>query len=695
MAAPPLTAELEIGLHRLDASRYSVELRTRPPESDADMAPVRGVAGFDLESIRAAEWDGQEAVGLALTEQLFADPAVLTHYRQASAAAEAVDAVLRIRLFIGPTAPELHALKWELLRDPCTSKPLATRERIVFSRFLSGTDWRPVRLRPQDALRALVVIANPSDLTAFRMAPVDVDAERKRAKESMGEIRIDGVTGPDTFTNLMDRLREEFDILYLVSHGVLDKGEPTLWLESASGTSARTPGRDLADRLGELRRPPRLVVLASCQSAGTGDDSHVGEGGVLAALGPRLSEAGIPAVVAMQGNISMETAERFMPVFFRELRRDGQVDRAMAAARAEVRDRPDVWVPALFLRLNSGRIWYVPGFARGPGQEFDLWPGLVTYLRPHRPKGTPILGSGLLEPYLGPTREFARRWAERNRFPLASHAREDLPQVAQYLSVSFKASALRSMFEQELAEAARGHARQAGLPADDSRSAAELLSMAGARRRQSNPSEPHRVLATLPFPMYLTTNPDNLLVEALLEAGKRPEVGLCPWSEKVDWSESVFARDPDFRPSVDRPLVYYLFGRLEDPRSLVLTEDDYFDYLIGLTRNNEMIPAVVRRALVDTALLFLGFRIDDWDFRVLFRSLMAQGGRQRSEDYAHVAVQIDPEDGRNIDPEGTRRYLNRYFQNTEVRIYWGHVDDFAGELFDRWSRNQSAAGSGR
>jgi hypothetical protein len=50
VAAPPPTAELEIGLHRLDASRYSVELRTRLPDSDADMAPVRGITGFDLEA---------------------------------------------------------------------------------------------------------------------------------------------------------------------------------------------------------------------------------------------------------------------------------------------------------------------------------------------------------------------------------------------------------------------------------------------------------------------------------------------------------------------------------------------------------------------------------------------------------------------------------------------------------------------
>ena len=205
------------------------------------------------------------------------------------------------------------------------------------------------------------------------------------------------------------------------------------------------------------------------------------------------------------------------------------------------------------------------------------------------------------------------------------------------------------------------------------------------------------MLAALPFPIYLTTNPDRLLVEALREAGKQPEVGLCPWSENGRLVR-IHLRPgpkPDFRPSVDRPLVYYLFGRLEDPASLVLTEDDYFDYLIGLTRNNERIPAVVRRALVDSCLLFLGFRLDDWDFRVLFRSLMAQGGRQRSADYAHVAVQIDPEEGRNLDPEGARRFLQRYFEDADIRIYWGHVDDFARELLDHWARDQHPPTGGR
>jgi tetratricopeptide (TPR) repeat protein len=46
-----------------------------------------------------------------------------------------------------------------------------------------------------------------------------------------------------------------------------------------------------------------------------------------------------------------------MPVFLRELRRDGQVDRAMAVARGAVRERPDWWMPVLYMRLADGRIY--------------------------------------------------------------------------------------------------------------------------------------------------------------------------------------------------------------------------------------------------------------------------------------------------------------------------------------------------
>jgi len=54
MATPSPTAELEICLHRLDANRFSVELRAWRSDSDADAADERGEATFDLESLRTA-----------------------------------------------------------------------------------------------------------------------------------------------------------------------------------------------------------------------------------------------------------------------------------------------------------------------------------------------------------------------------------------------------------------------------------------------------------------------------------------------------------------------------------------------------------------------------------------------------------------------------------------------------------------
>src|SRR5207247_11034964 len=140
------------------------------------------------------------------------------------------------------------------------------------------------------------------------------------------------------------------------------------------------------DRVGERPTALRVVVLAAFRSARSGDELRCDDQGDLAALGPRLAEAGTPAVLAMQGNISVRTLAGFMPVFFRELRRDGKIDRAMAVARSNVRSRPDWWAPTLFMRLKSGRIWYAPGFARG----FEKWPALLADLRQGR--CTPILG---------------------------------------------------------------------------------------------------------------------------------------------------------------------------------------------------------------------------------------------------------------------------------------------------------------
>ena len=683
-------ADLEIGLHRRDAHCYAVELRFSQPESDAEVRSVRGdssLVQFDFEQLRTLLLD-DAAYGQYLAESLFAPPSFRMAFAKACSTAGALEVPLRLRLFVGPNAPELHDLRWETLRDPEDGNPLLTGEHVLFSRYLSSLDWRRVRLQPKANLRALVVVANPADVADYApggrsLTPVDVSGELQRAKSGLGAIPMTELAskGSATLNNLSHHLRDGYDILYLVAHGALVKGEPRLWLEDEMGQTQVVVGSELAIRLGELQQRPRLVVLVSCQSAGTGEDARTSDGGALAALGPRLAEVGIPAVLAMQRDISMTTVAQFMPVFFEELQRDGQIDRAAAVARGAVRERPDWWAPTLFMRLKSGRLWYTPGFARDrPGLE--KWPALLRHIRQGR--CTPILGPGLAETLLGSRREIARRWAETFHFPMAPHQREDLPQVAQYLAVYqdhlFPREELAEYLRQELLTR---YGDDLPVMLHDAPLDA-LITAVGAHFQAHDPAEPNRVLAELPLPIYITTTASNLLATALAATNKDPRVELCRWNEEVKQLPSIYDDDPGYRPDPEHPLVYHLFGHLQEPTSVVLTEDDYFDYLIGVTSNKDLIPSVVRRALADTALLFLGFQMDDWNFRVLFRSLMSQEGRGRRSRYAHVAVQIDPEEGRTLSPERARRYLETYFQGADISIYWGSAEDFIRELQRRW-----------
>jgi hypothetical protein len=612
---------------------------------------------------------------------LLAEPALATALAECRAAAQSQGLPLRLRLAIAPDAPELHALRWETLRDPQRDQPLAMSEQIILTRALGSADWQPVTLRAKGDLRALAVIAAPAGLERFKLAPIDAAAEQQVALTGLHEIPTTVLSAPGqaSLALISSQLRDGYDILHLVAHGALVDGEPWLFLDDGQGQVARIPGVDLVARLTDLPTRPRLVFLASCQSAGDGSRD------ALAALGPRLAAAGIPAVIAMQGPLSIETNAIFAPAFFSELRRDGRIDRALAAARQAIADRPDWWVPALFTRLRSGRIWYEPGFE---AEDFKKWPALLSSIT--RGKCTPILGPGLLDGLTGSTRELARRLAAKHHFPLAPFARDDMPQVTQYLAINQSDDLLRDELATTLREAVIQHVPEVNQAA---RTVDELLASAGTLRRAADAGEPHRVMASLPLPIFLSANPDPLLADALREAGKTPQVQICPWNRHGELAQAPLAS-----PTPDQPLVYHLFGRLDDPESLVLTEDDYFRYLIGVTRNEDLLPKVVGSALVNTALLFLGFRLEDWNFRVLFQSVMNMAGAELRRRYTHVAVQIDPQEGAMLDPQAAREYLKTYFgaaaalnYQTNISIYWGSAEDFIRELADQYAKQQRGA----
>ncbi|PDW03665.1 CHAT domain-containing protein [Candidatus Viridilinea mediisalina] len=676
-------ADLELVLRRKDALRYGVELRLNLPGSEAEVRPlgqhVVSVA-FDPQTL-LAQMPDPVAYGQALTQMLFADASLVSAFAAARAAAQSQGCSLRLRLAIAADASELHALHWETLHDPQYDQVLALSEQVLLTRSLASTDWQPVKLRAKGTLRALVVIANPVGLTTYNLVPLDVAQEREVALRGLAGITTTVLAEATQATlNLMiAQLREGYDICYIIAHGLLVDDEPYLFLADEQGEVTRVAGRELSERMADLPARPRLVLLASCQSAGAGTPA------ALAALGPRLALAGIPAVLAMQGLLAMDTNARFTPAFFRELQRDGRVDRALAAARQELSQQNDWWQPALFTRLRSGRIWYEPGF---DPNDFAKWPALIRSIE--RGKCTPILGPGLLEGLLGSTRDMAQRLAEKHHFPLAPNARDDLPQVAQYLAVNQAVDFMRDEVEETLraAMSERDPATVAQVPLRTP--LAKLLSAVGAARRATHADEPHRILASLRLPIYLTANSDPLLAEALEEAQRTPQVIVCPWH-----LEEKYATESEIEaPTDEAPLVFHLLGSFADPDSLVITEDDYFRYLIGVRANVGLIPPEVQRALADTALLFVGFRFDDWSFRALLQSMLRISGGQRRNQYAHVAVQIDPQEETTLNPQAARQYLKDYFgpaavqsYQANISVYWGSAEDFLRELSLRVTRS--------
>ena len=291
----------------------------------------------------------------------------------------------------------------------------------------------------------------------------------------------------------------------------------------------------------------------------------------------------------------------------------------------------------------------------------------------------------MLDPVLGSRREIARHWANEHGYPLSPNDQDDLPHVSQYLSTRYDPAylllefnkALRLSFIKNYRSVLANEWHELKVWSPDI--LYQALSLAVEFLGDEGPLPVYKHLAELPLPIYVTTNPGEILEDALRQADKDPQVRLCPWNYELtsnarEWwyTETI--------PTPKKPLIYHLFGHYQVPDSLVLTEDNYLDFLIGLTDNKDIIPHFVRGALSDNVLLFLGFQVEDWNFRVFFRSLMTKQGSKRRIYKNHLAAQIEPDENRVGNPQRARRFLERYFKPGNVSIYWGSANEFLAEL---------------
>jgi hypothetical protein len=352
MTDPHRIADLEL---RIDGApgAWQLSMRLTRPGDQADLQRGPFATGLDPELLRSHDGD-PAAYGAALSAMLFVEAAAVVVFAEARAVVLNSGGQLRVRLHLPPS---LQHLRWETLADPRSGRPLALEGRLLLlSRYLSGDDYQPVHVGPERSLRTCVAVAAAKNLDQFGLSLIDAAVEHQRATSALAQPDrlelLGGSAAPATWAALQAQLNRGCDILYLVAHGALVEQRPILYLEHDDGTAAVIEGALLVDCLRGLgAQRPCLVVLASCESAGDGYAD------ALAALGPQLALAGVPAVLAMQGRISLETSTIFQARFFEQLLLTGLVDQATGEARFAVSQRDDWWMPVLYTRLRDGRLW--------------------------------------------------------------------------------------------------------------------------------------------------------------------------------------------------------------------------------------------------------------------------------------------------------------------------------------------------
>lgn len=274
-----------------------------------------------------------------------------------------------------------------------------------------------------------------------------------------------------------------------------------------------------------------------------------------------------------------------------------------------------------------------------------VWATLIQSIKAGR--CVPLLGAGASFPSLPLGSQIAQEWAQEYGFQFGND--RNLIEVAQFLAIEYD-----PLYPKDLL----------------------LKRIAGAQPPDfTAPDEPHNLLAELPLPIYLTTNYDDFMTRALKRRYRDVRRELCRWHELLQNEPSVF--DQPFEPTVANPVVMHLHGHTK-PETLVLTEDDYLSFLANIARNPQLLPQRIQQALALSTCLFIGYRLADWNFRVLFQGL---GPRLQTR---NVAVLKPPEDPATAARQ--REYLENYYGAMNIHVYWGTAREFCAELRSRWEK---------
>jgi hypothetical protein len=264
---------------------------------------------------------------------------------------------MRLRLRLNDV-PELAELPWEFLYDPRLNRFLAQSRRTPLVRYLDMPD-PPALLSVDGPLRLLVMISSPSDYPQL-----DVEQEWSlitaalARQQAEGRIIVERLAA--NMSTLRERLRRErFHVFHFVGHGRYrsDWGDGVLVMEDRNGQSHEVTGDELGGLLNEYDTT-RLAVLNACEGARSGASDP------FAGMAQSLIQQGLPAVVAMQFEITDDAAIIFARELYGAIADGYRLEAALAEARGAIRDEgmPTEWgTPVLYSRAPDGLLFDLTG----------------------------------------------------------------------------------------------------------------------------------------------------------------------------------------------------------------------------------------------------------------------------------------------------------------------------------------------
>ena len=162
-------------------------------------------------------------------------------------------------------------------------------------------------------------------------------------------------------------------------------------------------------------------------------------------------------------------------------------------------------------------------------------------------------------------------------------------------------------------------------------------------------------IAQIPFHYIISINPDKKLKETF---------DTLEFKSNFDfyWKKHAPNNPNIAKPTMEMPLIYNLFGSVDNYESLVLTHNDLFDFLESVFQAKSM-PDQLKHNIQDADnFIFLGFEFDKWYMQLLLRILKFHS----NEDFLKYASnQLMEEDLQEM----CREHFNINFVKDDIAVF--------------------------